>query len=73
MLCKYFLHCNSIRYNRELVFIINSYDKGLAVYDKDSFRRLNPLFVGRALIQPNGKNIWIIDSDVYLVPNKQQN
>jgi len=72
VLCIFYLPCNSIRYNRELVFIINSYDKGIGVYNRESFRQSNPLFISRSLIQPRGSYIWINDSDVYLAPTSDK-
>lgn len=72
MLCIFYIPCNSIRYNRELVFIINSYDKGIGMYNRESFRQSNPLFKGRSLIQPKGSCIWINDSDVYLAPTSDK-
>ncbi len=68
MICWFHSHGNLVRYNKEIVFLINNYQgAGFHIHKGDSFRRSIALFNTRALVQPNGKN-WYQDCDVHLAP-----
>ncbi len=68
MICWFHSNGNLVRYNREIVFLINNYQgSGFYIHRGDSFRRSIALFCVRSLVQPNGKN-WYQDCDVHLAP-----
>ncbi len=68
MICWFHSHGNSVRFNRELVFLINSYQgSGFHIQNKNMRESLS-LFVSRALFQPNGTKLWLIDQNRYLAP-----
>jgi hypothetical protein len=73
MICWFHNHGNIIRYNKEIMFLINSYQgAGFHVREGNSFKRSIGLFVARALIQPSS-SVWIHDPNPYLVPNTISN
>jgi hypothetical protein len=68
MICWFHSCGNSIRFNRELVFLINHY-QGSGLYIREqNMRESLSLFVSRALFQPNGTKLWLIDQNRYLAP-----
>jgi hypothetical protein len=71
MICWFHSQGNIVRYNREIVFLINNYQgAGFHVREGDSFRRSISLFNVRALVQPSGRN-WYMDCDVHLAPKDE--
>ena len=71
MICWFHSHGNSVRYNKEIVFLINNYQgAGFHIYE-NTYRDSISFFVSRALVQPNGKN-WALDSDRYLAPKRER-
>lgn len=73
MICWFHNHGNIIRYNKEIMFLINSYQGAVFfVRDGESFKRSMGLFVARTLIQPSSR-VWIHDPNPYLVPKSKSN
>lgn len=71
MICWFHSHGNLVRYNKEIVFLINNYQgAGFHIQEGDSFRKSIAFFNVRALVQPNGRN-WYQDCDVHLAPCKR--
>jgi|LauGreDrversion4_2_1035121.scaffolds.fasta_scaffold63172_2 hypothetical protein len=66
----FWIHTNSsrVQYNDKFCHCINSYEGSGLVVDYQNFRRGLAMFVSRnrELIRTS----WIIDSDLYLAPNK---
>ncbi len=71
MICWFHSHGNLVRYNKELVFLVNNYQgAGFHIREGNSFRKSIAFFNVRALVQPNGRN-WYQDCDVHLAPCKR--
>ncbi len=72
MICWLHSCGNSVRFNRELVFLINNYYGSGLYMREENIRESISLFVSRALIQPSGNKLWMIDSDRYLAPKRDK-
>ena len=65
-------HGNSIRFNRELVFLINNYYGAGFQLHKENLKETIGLFVARALVQPSGAKLWVSAQNRYLAPSSHK-